>query len=138
MESIDLVAYSVFMKIAILPLALSLYCLTISAQQNEQPASKEVKPTPVLCDAAAPALRAAGTNQFVLTMIINERGRVLEFTTYSPKGLQLEKIKPVVMAIKAIPFSPAMKDTRPVQVMVRAEFDCSAPATDASEKQKPH
>jgi hypothetical protein len=88
-----------------------------------------------MCDAAAPKLRESGTNKVVLIMTVGTGGRVQSFTTESPKGLRLEKMKDPAAAIKALQFEPAKKDGRPVAVMIRVEFDCSETSTDGSKKQ---
>jgi len=96
-----------------------------SAQQGGQPDSKKATPPPAMCNAAAPKLREAATNEVVLIMTVDTRGRVQSFTTESPKGLRLEKMKDAAAAIKALQFEPAKKDGRAVEVMVRVKFDCS-------------
>jgi hypothetical protein len=88
-----------------------------------------------MCDAAAPKLHKSGTNEVVLIMTVDTRGRVQSFTTESPKGLRLENMKEPAAAIKALHFEPARKGGRPVAVMIRVEFDCSETATDGSKKQ---
>lgn len=99
------------------------------AEHSEKSDVKKVMPPQAMCNAAAPKLREWGTNEVVLTMTVDTRGKVESFTTDSPKGLRLEKIKEAATAIKALQFQPAQKDGRAVRVMVRVEFDCSKPAT---------
>jgi hypothetical protein len=57
---------------------------------------------PAMCDAAIPRLREARTNQIVLTMAVDARGKVQSFTTDAPKGLRLEKNKKAVAEIQAM------------------------------------
>jgi TonB family protein len=125
------------MKSVILPVVL-FFCSIPTPAQGGQPNSEKAMPPQAMCNAAAPALRDAGTNEVVLTMTVDAKGRVRSFTTDSPKGLRLEKIKEATAAIKALQFKPAKKDGRAVAVMVRVKFDCSRPATDASKEQQPH
>jgi TonB family protein len=99
------------------------------AEHGEKSDVKKVMPPQAMCNAAAPKLRGWGTNEVVLTMTVDTRGKVESFTTDSPKGLRLEKIKEAATAIKALQFQPAQKDGRAVRVMVRVEFDCQKPAT---------
>jgi hypothetical protein len=125
------------MKNVILPVVL-FFCSMLTSAQGGQPDSKKAMPPQAMCNAAAPALREAGTNEVVLTMTVDAKGRVQSFTTDSPRGLRLEKIKEATAAIKALQFKPAKKDGRAVAVMARVEFDCSRPATDASKEQQLH
>jgi TonB family protein len=101
------------------------------AQQSGQSDVKKTMPPQEMCKAAAPKLRESGTNEVVLTMTVDTRGKVESFTTDSPKGLRLEKIKEAAAAIKALHFQPAQKDGQAVKVMVRIKFDCAKPANDA-------
>src|SRR5580658_10281369 len=119
-----------------LPLLLFVCSTALSAQQSEQLDFKKPIPPQAMCTAAA-KLREAGTNEVVLTMVIDARGRVESFTTDSPKGLRLEKMKEAATAIKALRCEPARKDGQAVKVMIRVKFDCSGPATDASKEQQP-
>ncbi|MGA2357104.1 MAG: energy transducer TonB [Terriglobales bacterium] len=125
------------MKSVALPLILLVYSVAASAQQGGQPDTNKQTPPQAMCKAAAPKLREAGTNEVVLTVTVDTRGRVQSFTTDSPKGLRLEKIKEASASIKALQFDPAKKDGHAVAVMVRVEFDCSGSATDASNEQQP-
>jgi hypothetical protein len=99
------------------------------AEHSEKSDVKKVMPPQPMCNAAAPKLREWGTNEVVLTMTVDIRGKVESFTTDSPKGLRLEKIKEAATAIKALQLHPALKDGRAIRVMVRVKFDCSKPAT---------
>jgi len=65
-------------------------------------------------------------------MVVDASGKVQSFTTDSPKGLRLEKMKEPAAAIKAIHFKPARKDGRPTMVMIRIEFDCSGSVTQSA------
>ncbi len=124
------------MRNTTLPLILLICCVATFGQQDQQPNSQRAAPPQGMCAAAAPKLRESATNKVVLTMIVDATGRVQSFTTESPKGLRLEKMKEPAAAIKAMHFKePARKDGRAVMVMVRAEFDCSGSATDAAQKQ---
>ena len=87
---------------------------------------------PAMCDAAAPHLRDAKTDSIVLTIELDDQGRVHSFRTNSPEGLRLEEVKKAADEIKAMRFEPAKKDGRPVWVMIRAAFKCPAPAAGAS------
>jgi hypothetical protein len=78
-----------------------------------------------MCEAAAQNLHDAQTNIIELAMTLDARGRVQSFTTVSPKGLRLEKMKKAADEIKAMQFEPATKDGHPVAVMIRATFKCS-------------
>jgi TonB family protein len=102
-------------------------CATLTAAQGGQRDSKTEKAKRAMCDAAAPKLHESGTNTVVLRMTVNSKGRVESFTTESPKGLRLEKMKEAATAIKAIEFTPATKDGSPVAVQIRTEFDCAVP-----------
>ncbi len=125
------------MENMILPgLLLLLVCpMAASAQQSGQLDSKRATPPPAMCAAAAPKLRESGTSEVVLTMTVDPRGRVKYFSTNSPKGLRLEKMKEAADAINGLHFEPAKKDGRAVEVMIRVKFDCSAPQPGASKKQ---
>jgi hypothetical protein len=105
------------------------------AQQSSQLDAEKPIPPQAVCKAAAPKLRESGTNEVVLIMTVDTRGKVESFTTDSPKGLRLEKIKEAATEIKALQFQPAQKDGRAVRVMIRVQFDCSKPATDAPKGQ---
>jgi hypothetical protein len=67
-------------------------------------------------------------------MVADIRDRVESCKTASPEGLRLEKMKDAAAAIKAMQFNPATKDSQPIKAMIRLEFDCSGPATDAPKK----
>lgn len=84
-----------------------------------------------MCDAAAPKLHESGTTVVDLSMTLDTQGKVESFTTDTPKGLRLEKVKEASAAIKAIRFEPARKDGRPVRVVIKVKLDCSGPTTDA-------
>lgn len=118
----------------ILQLVLMVCAIATMAQQSGQPDSKKETPPRGMCDAAASQLRNSGTNEVVLMMTVDTRGRVQSFKTESPKGLRLEKMKETATAIKAMQFDPAKKDGHPVTVMISIRFDCSQPATDAPKK----
>ena len=83
-----------------------------------------------MCEAASAKLREAGTDKVVLTMVVDSSGKVQAFTTDSPKGLRLEKMKEPATEIKAMHFEPAKKDGRPVTVKIRIDFDCSGAMTN--------
>ena len=120
------------MRRAILPVLFSICSMSGIAQQGGKPdVTNKVGPQ-AMCDAAAPKLREARTNQVVLTMTVDTQGKVQSFRTDAPKGLRLEKIKKAAAEIKTMRFEPAKKDGQPVMVMIRAVFECSVPATDAS------
>jgi len=102
-----------------------------SAQQSGQSAVRKGTPPRAMCSAAAGKLRESETNEVVLTMTLDSKGKVQSFRTESPKGLRLEENKEAAAAINALQFHPAQKDGRAVRVMVRVEFDCSEPASDA-------
>lgn len=89
-----------------------------------QQSSKTLKGTPAMCEAAIPKLRETGTNQVVLVMTISAQGHVVAFKTEAPKGLRLEKMKKAADEIKAMRFTPATKDGKPVMVMIRFSFQC--------------
>lgn len=97
---------------------------TAAAAQTKQKPDEMQIATQAMCEAAAPKVKEAGTNQIVLMMTLNRSGQVQSFRTESPKGLNLEKNKEVAAKVKAIPFSPAKKDGSPVAVQVRIQFDC--------------
>ena len=122
------------MKNVTLPSLLLVCSMVAAAQQSGQQDSKKGIAPPAVCDAATPKLRETGTNEIVLTMVVDIRGRVESFKTESPKGLRLEKMKDAAAAVKAMQFKPVKKDGRPVTAIVRFEFDCSGPVTDASKK----
>jgi len=98
----------------------------VSAAQNGQPDSENNQVKQLVCDAVAKQLRESTTNGVALRMTIDDRGRVESFTTESPKGLRLEKVKEVAAAIKGMQFKPAIKEGSPVRVQIRTEFDCTS------------
>lgn len=99
-------------------------CPTMIVAQNEQQDSDMQTAVHAMCDAAAPKLRESGTNQVVLMMALDNEGRVRSFKTEFPKGVQLEKMKDTVAAIKRIKFTPAKKDGSPFAVQIRTAFKC--------------
>jgi hypothetical protein len=82
-----------------------------------------------MCDAAAAKLNESHTRQIVLIIIVDTHGRVESFSTAAPKGLKLEKDKKAAAEIEAMHFEPALKDGKPVTVMIQATFDCPIPTT---------
>ena len=110
-------------------------CANVSGAQTGKQESEADKATRAMCDAAAPKLRESGTNKVVLTMMLDDTGRVESFKTESPKGLRLEKMKDVAAAIKAMPFRPATKAGSPVAVQARIAFDCPTQPSSASKNQ---
>jgi hypothetical protein len=72
------------------------------AQQRGQSDAKVVNPPQAMCRAAASKLLESGTNDVVLTITVDSRGKVESFLTDAPKGLRLEKIKEAATAIKAL------------------------------------
>ena len=116
--------------------AVSLLLLTGSfaaaAAQTGQKGGEMQTATAAMCEAAAPKLQEAGTNQVVLMMTLNSKGRVQSFRTESPKSLKLENVRDVAAKVKAIPFTPAKKDGSPVAVQVKIAFDCGHQPPNAS------
>jgi hypothetical protein len=111
-------------------------CANVTGAQTGKQESEADKATRAMCDAAAPKLRESGTNKVVLTMTLDDTGRVESFKTESPKGLRLEKMKDVAAAIKAMPFRPATKkDGSPVAVQARIAFDCPTQPSSGSKNQ---
>ena len=115
-------------------LALFLLVCGVAAfcEQSQQPGSHRAVPPKGVCEAASFKLHEAGTDKVALTMVVDASGKVQSFTTDSPKGLRLEKMKEPAAAIKAIHFKPARKDGRPTMVMIRIEFDCSGSVTQSA------
>ena len=111
-----------------------LVCAPVIIAQNEQQASDTKMAVQAMCDAAAPKLRQSGTNEVVLMMTVDDKGRVRSFKTESPKGVQLEKMKDTAAAIKKIMFGPARKDGSPVPAQIRIAFKCAAPQAVDSKK----
>jgi len=105
-----------------------LVCAPVIIAQNEQQDSDTKMAVQAMCDAAAPKLRQSGTNEVVLMMTVDDKGRVRSFKTESPKGVQLEKMKDTAAAIKKIKFEPAKKDG-PVPVQIEIAFKCTAQQT---------
>jgi hypothetical protein len=93
----------------VFPSLLLMAMALVSVAQNGQHDSQKDQTKQLMCDAAAKQLRESATNNVVLRMTVDGRGRVESFTTESPKGLRLEKMKEVAAAIKAIRFEPAKK-----------------------------
>lgn len=121
------------MKTAVLLFLLQICWVSLAWGQHEQQAgSRGAAPPHGMCGAAASRLHESGANTVVLTMVVGTSGRVQSFTTESPKGLRLEKMKEPAAAIKAIHFRPAKKDGRPVRVTIRVLFDCSGSASDTA------
>jgi len=85
-----------------------------------------------MCDAAAAKLNESHTRQIVLIIIVDTHGRVESFSTAAPKGLKLEKDKAASAEIEAMHFGPALKDGKPVKVMIQVPFECSVPAQKPS------
>ena len=97
--------------------------------QDQQPSSHRGTPPQGVCEAASSKLHEARTDKVALTMVVDASGKVQSFTTNSPKGLRLEKMKEPAAAIKGMHFDPAKKDGRPTMVAIRIEFDCSGSLT---------
>jgi len=109
-----------------------LVCSPVIIAQNGQQDSDTKMAVHAMCDGAAPKLQQSGTNEVVLMMTLDSKGRVESFKTESPKGVQLEKMKDTAAAIKKITFGPAKKDGSPVPVQIRIAFKCPAqPTTDS-------
>jgi TonB family protein len=98
----------------------------VSAAQDGQHISEKDQAKQLICDAAAKQLPESAAQGVALRMTVDDRGRVETFTTESPKGLRLEKMKEVAAAVKAMHFKPATKDGSPVRVQIRIEFDCTS------------
>ena len=92
------------MKNVTLPSLLLVCSMVAAAQQSGQQDSKKGIAPPAVCDAATPKLRETGTNEIVLTMVVDIRGRVESFKTESPKGLRLEKMKDAWLSIANLLF----------------------------------
>jgi hypothetical protein len=118
------------MKKTALSLFLLVCCAGAFCKQGQNPDSKKTRPPQGMCEAASAKLREAGTDKVVLTMVVDRSGKVQSFTTDSPKGLRLEKMKEPATAINAMHFEPAKKDGRSVMVKIRIKFDCSGAMTN--------
>lgn len=99
-------------------------CAAVAFGQTGQQGSK-TEPAPNMCDAAEAKLQEANTHRVVLTLKLDNKGRVQSFETESPKGLQLEKMKEAAAEINKMRFAPAKQYGSPRAVKVRVEFDCS-------------
>jgi hypothetical protein len=106
---------------------------TIAVAESKPTDSDAEKAPQAMCDAAAPKLRKAGTNEVVLMMTLDGTGQVTSFKTESPKGLRLEKMNEAATAIKTIHFKP--KKNGPVVVQVEIAFDCADRLTSAPKSQ---
>ena len=103
-------------------------CATLAPAQSGTPHSGAMQS---VCNAAAPRLREFGTSKFVLMMTLDNKGRVESFTSGSPKGLRLEKVKDAAAAIRKMQFKPAENSGTPVAVQIKMAFDCADELTDA-------
>lgn len=112
-----------------------LTCSTAAVGEENRKLDSKRPGTDAMCAAAAPRLRQLETDEVVLIMIVDERGKVQSFKTESPKGLRLEKMKEAKAEIKALQFEPARLHGQAVMVQMRVTFDCSESVTGAVSKQ---
>jgi hypothetical protein len=64
---------------------------------------------------------------------VDHSGHIESFRTESPKGIRLEKMKGVAIAVKKVHFEPAKKDGAPEPVKIRIEFDCSKKSSSGTQ-----
>src|SRR5215468_4821168 len=98
------------MKRVSLMLLASILAAICSCPAAETPDVNNKTGLPVSCEAAAPKLRDAKSDTFVLSLEVDDQGKVHSFKTKSPEGVRLEEIGAAADEIKALRFVPAKKD----------------------------
>ena len=109
-------------------------CFPVVAETPENAESQKTA-IAAMCGAAASQLMEAGTGQIILMLTLNSKGHVQSFTTESPKGLNLGKMKEAAAKIKAMHFTPPQKNGSSVAVKLSMSVDCSHQAASNSQSQ---
>ncbi|MCU1296111.1 MAG: hypothetical protein JWO91_389 [Acidobacteriaceae bacterium] len=106
------------MKDAVISCLMLLYSFcAASAQQSSTLSSSGSVNQNAICGVAEPQLRESAKHEIIVSLWVDNTGKVLSFKTNSPKGLKLEKVKESADAIKAMHFeSRKTSDESPIQV----------------------